>query len=107
MATPPGAVLVPRAGTGGDDELDYLASCTLHKRRDFLEQDAEARTAPNREFYFRKNADLDALIQACGRKLAQGCRDSARLRALMIRGKAYLKKGARVGRRPRLPCCLP
>ena len=72
------------------DELEYLSSATLTKRKDFLDREAEARTAPNRVLYFRKNADCDKLIVACSKKLRV---DPKNLRALLIRASSCVKKG--------------
>jgi hypothetical protein len=58
-----------------------------------------ARSVPSRVLYLKKNADYDALIQICTKKLAQAPRN---IRALLIRASAYLKKGtlqAGIGRR--------
>jgi hypothetical protein len=72
------------------DELDYLSSATLTKRKDFIDREEEARGAPNRVLYYRRNADSDRLITACTRKLEQEPRN---VRALLIRATSYLKKG--------------
>lgn len=79
-----------RSASQEPDELDYLSSATLTKRKDFLDREAEARTAPNRVLYFRKNADCDKLIAACSKKLRADPRD---LRALLIRASSCVKKG--------------
>ena len=75
-----------------DDELEYLSSATLTKRKDFLEAEEEARTAPNRVLYYRRNADCERLIQACTAKLEA---DPGNVRALLIRAGSYTKKGER------------
>jgi hypothetical protein len=71
------------------DELDYLSSATLTKRKDFLDREEEARGA-NRVLYFRRNADNDLLISACSRKLEE---DPCNVRALLLRAASYVKKG--------------
>ena len=72
------------------DELEYLSSATLTKRKDFIEQEAEARSAPNRVLYYRRNADNDRLIQVCTEKLKS---KPDNIRALLIRAASYVKKG--------------
>ena len=84
------AEFVGRPASQEPDELDYLSSATLTKRKDFLDREAEARTAPNRVLYFRKNADCDKLIAACSKKLRA---DPGDLRALLIRASSCVKKG--------------
>ena len=71
------------------DELDYLSSATLTKRKDFLDREEEARGA-NRVLYYRRNADNDLLISACSRKLEE---DPSNIRALLLRAASYVKKG--------------
>ncbi|KAL3142922.1 hypothetical protein ABBQ38_003209 [Trebouxia sp. C0009 RCD-2024] len=72
------------------DELEYLSSATLTKRKDFIDREEEARNAPNRVLYYRRNADNDRLIQVCTDKL-QG--NPQNVRALLIRAASYVKKG--------------
>ena len=72
------------------DELDYLSSATLTKRKDFIDREEEARNAPNRVLYYRRNADNDRLIQVCTDKLLSNPRN---VRALLIRAASYVKKG--------------
>ena len=72
------------------DELEYLSSATLTKRKDFIDREEEARNAPNRVLYYRRNADNDRLIQVCTNKL-QG--NPQNVRALLIRAASYVKKG--------------
>ena len=45
------------------DDLEYLSSATLTRRKDFIDHEEEARNAPNRVLYFRRNADCDRLIE--------------------------------------------
>ena len=71
------------------DELDYLSSATLTKRKDFLDREEEARGA-NRVLYYRRNADHDRLISACTRKLQE---DPHNVRALLLRATSHVKKG--------------
>ena len=76
--------------TSDIDELEYLSSATLTKRKDFIEQEAEARSAPNRVLYYRRNADNDRLIQVCTEKLKS---KPDNIRALLIRAASYVKTG--------------
>lgn len=86
------------------DELDYLSSATLTKRKDFLDREEEARGA-NRVLYYRRNADNDRLIGACSRKLEE---EPHNVRALLLRAASYVKKGEHLegifGRRLRVYC---
>eukprot|EP00951_Prasinocladus_malaysianus_P037555 scaffold404631_cov43-Prasinocladus_malaysianus.AAC.1 len=50
-------------GSEADPELEFLASSTLTRRKDYLAVEEEAKAAPNRMLYYRKNADDDRLIQ--------------------------------------------
>lgn len=72
------------------DELEYLSSATLTKRKDFLDREEEARGAPNRVLYYRRNADHDRLISACTSKLEE---NPTNVRALLLRAASYVKKG--------------
>ena len=72
------------------DELEYLSSATLTKRKDFIDREEEARNAPNRVLYYRRNADNDRLIQVCTDKLQANPQN---LRALLIRAASYVKTG--------------
>jgi len=72
------------------DELEYLSSATLTKRKDFIDREEEARNAPNRVLYYRRNADNDRLIQVCTDKLQHNPQN---VRALLIRAASYVKKG--------------
>jgi hypothetical protein len=76
---------------GDVDYLEQLSRPILTRRKDFIDKDEEARKSPNRVLYFRRNADYDRLIEACGRKLAENPRN---VRALLIRASSYTKKGA-------------
>lgn len=84
-----------------DEELEYLSSATLTKRKDFLEAEEEARTAPNRVLYYRRNADCERLIQACTAKLAA---EPSNVRALLIRAASYTKKGESAAPSAPAPC---
>ena len=72
------------------DELEYLSSATLTKRKDFIDREEEARNAPNRVLYYRRNADNDRLIQVCTNKLQANPKN---VRALLIRAASYVKTG--------------
>ena len=76
------------------DELEYLSSATLTKRKDFIDREEEARNAPNRVLYYRRNADNDRLIQVCTDKLQDNPHN---VRALLIRAASYVKKGMHQG----------
>ncbi len=41
----------------------------LAKRKDFLGVDEEARYHPNRTYYFRKNNDIEEIIDSCNKRL--------------------------------------
>ena len=73
-----------------DPELEFLASSTLTRRKDYLGVEEEAKQAPNRMLYYRKNADVDRLIEVCSKKL-QGSPQN--LRALYLRASSLAKKG--------------
>lgn len=80
-----------RGGQQGEDDLDALARPTLHRRKDFLASEEDARKSPNRVLYFRRNAaDYDRLIEACGRTLHA---DPRNIRALLIRASTCTKQG--------------
>ena len=81
------------------DELEFLSSATLTRRKDFLDREEEAKSAPNRVLYFRRNADNDRLISACTVKLEA---DPDNVRALLIRAASYVKKGTQLGMPPAL-----
>ena len=72
------------------DDLQFLCSATLTHRKPFLDREEEARNAPNRVLYYRKNADNDRLIEACTAKLRV---DAGNVRALLIRASCHVKKG--------------
>ena len=74
------------------DELEYLSSATLTKRKDFLDREEEARGAPNRVLYYRRNADHARLIAACTRTLEANPKS---VRALLLRGSSLIKQGGR------------
>ena len=64
---------------------------TLYKRKDFLGVDQEAQAHPNRTYYFRKNVDLEEVIETCSKRLVTHPND---LKALFLRGTAYFKRQA-------------
>lgn len=51
-----------------DDAVD-VGKGFLHKRKDFLAVEEEARSHPNRTYYYRKNFDSEEIIQTCSKKL--------------------------------------
>lgn len=75
---------------GEDPELEFLASSTLTRRKDYLGVEEEAKQAPNRMLYYRKNADVDRLIQVCSEKLELTPQN---FRALYLRASSFAKKG--------------
>ena len=89
-------VCTPEPSAMGDlpasqtDELEYLSSATLTKRKDFLDREEEARGAPNRVLYFRRNADHVKLIAACTKTLDINPKS---VRALLLRGSCFIKQG--------------
>lgn len=42
----------------------------LLKRKDFLDADESANSYSNRTYYFKRNEDLDGIIETCSKKLA-------------------------------------
>ena len=92
------AACTPEASTFGvpstsqADELEYLSSATLTKRKDFLDREEEARGAPNRVLYYRRNADHVKLIAACTKTLEKNPKS---VRALLLRGSSFVKQGKR------------
>jgi hypothetical protein len=86
------------------DELEFLSSATLTRRKDFLDREEEAKSAPNRVLYFRRNADNDRLISACTKKLQA---DPHNVRALLIRASSHVKKGAWEPPAPRTEANIP
>lgn len=91
VCTPEG-MPVNNASTSQTDELEYLSSATLTKRKDFLDREEEARGAPNRVLYYRRNADHGKLIAACTKTLEINPRS---VRALLLRGSSFIKQGGR------------
>ena len=91
-----GLMCTPENQAGSDtahtqtDELEYLSSATLTKRKDFLDREEEARGAPNRVLYYRRNADHARLIAACTRTLEVNPKS---VRALLLRGSSLIKQG--------------
>ena len=68
---------------------DFETQGALYKRKDFLDKEEGAKNHPNRTYYFRKNVDVDKLIESCTRKLAE---DPENAKALLIRASSYVKK---------------
>jgi hypothetical protein len=85
----------------------------LLKRKDFLGVDELAHSHPNRTYYYRKNNDLDDIIETCSRKLqvwicgdvpltslvsylplipSHSQNDPKNINALYLRGSSYAKK---------------
>ena len=93
------AVSVPLASQ--TDELEYLSSATLTKRKDFLDREEEARGAPNRVLYYRRNADHVKLISACTKTLEVNPKS---VRALLLRGSSFSKQGNRPSQDTSVEC---
>ena len=68
---------------------DFETQGALYKRKDFLGKEEDAKNHPNRTYYFRKNVDVDKLIESCTRKLTE---DPENTKALLIRASSYVKK---------------
>lgn len=45
----------------------------LLKRKDFLGVDEEAGSHPNRTYYFKKDSNLDNVIESCNKQLEVAC----------------------------------
>ena len=76
----------------GGNEGDFEASLcqgALYKRKDFLGKEEDAKTHPNRTYYFRKSVDIDQLILSCSNKLSKNPSDR---KALLIRAASFAKK---------------
>lgn len=52
-----------------EEDLDLDERPSLCKRKDFLETEEEAKSHPNRTYYYRKSLDCDKLIDICTKKL--------------------------------------
>ncbi len=80
----------------GEKELEYLLSATLVPRAKFLQLDGvqhggDEQQHASRNKFFVRNADSEALIAACGAKLALS---PGNVRALLIRAGEHAKQGA-------------
>ena len=95
----PEAASLSVASASQTDELEYLSSATLTKRKDFLDREEEARGAPNRVLYYRRNADHVKLIAACTKTLEVNPKS---VRALLLRGSSLIKQGASSSRARRV-----
>jgi len=54
------------------DDFDLGDRPSLCKRKDFLDTEEEAKSHPNRTYYYRKSQDPDRAIEACTKKLVVG-----------------------------------
>jgi tetratricopeptide (TPR) repeat protein len=61
----------------------------LYKRKDFVGKEEDAKSHPNRTYYYRKNVDVGALIESCTRKLQA---DPENAKALYIRASSFMKQ---------------
>ena len=61
----------------------------LLKRKDFIGVDQEAQSHPNRFYYYRKNFDVEEIIDTCSKKLET---DPNNAKALFLRGSSLFKK---------------
>ena len=64
----------------------------LYKRKDFLATDEAAKSHPNRTYYYRKDADLEKVIDSCTKKLAADPTDAT---TFAVRGASHMKKTVR------------
>eukprot|EP00976_Prorocentrum_cordatum_P115064 1195950-Prorocentrum_minimum.AAC.1 len=71
------------------EALRPIWGATAYRRKDFLETDEDAKSHPNRNYYYRKNAGVDKLIEACTQKLQI---NPTNTRALFIRASSYVKR---------------
>lgn len=99
----PEASTVSHTSTSQADELEYLSSATLTKRKDFLDREEEARGAPNRVLYYRRNADHVKLIAACTKTLEVNPKS---VRALLLRGSSFIKQGEQSSKTECYSCAL-
>ena len=61
----------------------------LYHREHFINEDEKAKSHPNRKYYYKKNADVETLIQFSSAKLEK---DPNNVRALFIRASSFEKK---------------
>ena len=71
-----------------DNENDGSRGFLL-KRKDFIGVDQEAQSHPNRFYYYRKNFDVEEIIDTCSKKLETDPNDA---KALFLRGSSLFKK---------------
>jgi hypothetical protein len=45
----------------------------LLKRKDFLGVDEEAGTHPNRTYYYKKDSNIDSILESCTKELQVNC----------------------------------
>ena len=64
---------------------------SLYKRKDFVGKEEDAKSHPNRTYYYRKNVDVGALIDSCTRKLQT---DPTNAKALYIRASSFMKQNS-------------
>jgi hypothetical protein len=62
------------SGSRSGDTVSSKPSTTstkglLLKRKDFLDADESANSYSNRTYYFKRNEDLDGIIETCSKKL--------------------------------------
>lgn len=79
------AAATPTAGDGPADP-DLEASPALYKRKDFLDIEEDAKSHPNRTYYYRKHQDVDRLIDSCTRKIEA---DPGNYKAFFLRGESF------------------
>ena len=79
------------ADSDGDDDFELSSASVgaLYKRKDFLGKEEDAKNHPNRTYYFRKNMDVNKLIESCTRILKENPESK---KALLIRASSYVKK---------------
>ena len=81
-------LLATLEGVEPDAKLQPYLQGTLCKRKDFIEADDAAKSHPNRTYYYRKDPDLERLIELC----SQGLDHKPRPELLMIRAAAHMKR---------------
>lgn len=72
------------SSSSGNDQKTMI----LHKRKDFIEKDDEAKNHPNRTYYYKKQ-NIDELVNRCDEELR---RDPSNVKARYIRASSFMKK---------------
>ncbi|RHY32515.1 hypothetical protein DYB32_002490 [Aphanomyces invadans] len=89
-AVPAGTAMASAGMTNQESHNQPLAApILLCKRKDFLDTDEAAKSHPNRTYYYRKEADIEKVIDTCTKKLATNPSDAI---TIAIRGASHMKK---------------